>query len=261
MTKALSLLLSSSLACSPAAAWWKPTAGTTWQIILSQPYAAPYPSDRLALDGDLFDNDAAVWADIKAAGHKTICYFSAGSYEEWRDDADQFPAADLGDNLDDWPGERWVNTRSTKIRDIMKKRLDLAVKVGCDAVDPDNVDAYNNGGGGFDLTQADAIDYVKFLATEGHKRGLAVGLKNAGEIISSVISSVDFQVNEQCLEFTECPTFKPFIDANKPVFEIEYKKGTPSQTAVDRICKDKTRKGFSTLIKHLDLGSWYIACP
>ena len=80
----------------------------------------------------------------------------------------------------------------------MKDRMDLAVTKGCAAIDPDNIDAYDNGGGGFNLSAADAVDYVQFLATEGHKRGLAVGLKNGGVIVDRVLKDVDFQVNEQC---------------------------------------------------------------
>ncbi|WP_296982880.1 endo alpha-1,4 polygalactosaminidase [Thalassolituus sp. UBA1505] len=35
-------------------------------------------------DIDLFDNSASVIADLQAGGHKVICYFSGGSYEDWR---------------------------------------------------------------------------------------------------------------------------------------------------------------------------------
>lgn len=129
-----------------------------------------------------------------------------------------------------------------------------------DAIDPDNIDAFNNGGGGFNLTTTDAISYVQFLGSEGHKRGLAVGLKNGGDVLQDVLASVDFQVNEQCLQYNECTTSRPFIDVDKPVFEIEYRDSTPSQATVDSICTAPSRKGFSTLIKHMNLDSWQVAC-
>jgi len=47
---------------------------------------------------------------------------------------------------------------------------------------------------GLDLTAA--IDYVKFLSTEAAKYNLAIGLKNAGDIIGDVLKHVDFAVNE-----------------------------------------------------------------
>lgn len=42
-------------------------------------------------DIDLFENDARTVADLQSAGRKVVCYISAGSWEDWRPDADQFP--------------------------------------------------------------------------------------------------------------------------------------------------------------------------
>lgn len=252
------LALLSSLAVTQA--WWKPAVGTTWQIVLSTPLKAPYPNVT-AFDFDLFDNPASTITTLHNADHKVICYFSAGSWEKWRPDAGDFDKADIGKPLDGWPGERWLNTKSTKVRAIMSKRMDLAKSKGCDAIDPDNIDVYDNGGGGFNLKPADAVDYVKFLAAEGHNRGLATGLKNGGTIVKQVLSDVDFQVNEQCLQYNECSTFRPFINAGKPVFEIEYRKGTPDQSVINGICDKPGRKDFSTLVKHMSLDAYYKACP
>ena len=38
-----------------------------------------------------------------------ICYFSAGSHENWRTDVGSVPSGDLGLQLEGWPGERWWN--------------------------------------------------------------------------------------------------------------------------------------------------------
>lgn len=46
---------------------------------------------------------------------------SAGSYENWRPDAADFPAADVGAPLAGWAGEKWLNIRSTAVRAIMLK--------------------------------------------------------------------------------------------------------------------------------------------
>jgi len=248
-------------------AWWQPPAGTTWEINLSGILQPPYPANTTALDGDLYANtNASTWTAVRSANYKTICYFSAGSFENWRPDAGEFNnATDIGAPLDGWNGEWWLNTNSPNVRRIMLQRLDLAQKQGCDAVDPDNVDAYDNGGGGFNLTAADAVNYVKFLAAEAHERGMGAGLKNAEAIVPSVLKDVDFQVNEQCLQYQECSSSRPFIDAGKPVFEIEYTKKNsdkPSEDShsVQRICTAPSRNGFSTLIKHMNLGPWGIAC-
>lgn len=77
--------------------------------------------------------------------------------------------------MEDWEGESWLNTKSANVRSIMKSRIALAKSKGCDAIDPDNVDAYNNENG-LGLTKADAIDYLTFLATEAHSAGMAIGV-------------------------------------------------------------------------------------
>ena len=40
------------------------------------------------------------------------CYFSAGTFEDWRDDADQFPASVIGKALPEWDGENWLDIRT-----------------------------------------------------------------------------------------------------------------------------------------------------
>lgn len=73
----------------------------------------------------------------------------------------------------------------------------------------------------------DAVDYLTFLAIGAHSLGMAVGLKNAGEIVNQTLLMLQWQVNEQCVEFGECETFQPFIKANKPVFHVEYLAAGP----------------------------------
>lgn len=247
---------------------WNPAKGATWNYNLLHPITNPSALNTSieVWDIDLFDNTAATIKDLKDRGLKVICYFSAGSYENWRPDASNFSSADLGNDLDGWPGEKWLNTSSQSVRRIMQARLDIAATKGCDGVDPDNVDGYNNDNG-LGLTQADAIDYVMFLANQAHERKLAVGLKNAGDIIASVIDCMDWSVNEQCVQYTECDTYAPFISQGKPVFHVEYPKGDDvnndkpvSQAKYKKICQDESSAGFSTIIKNIDLDDWIQAC-
>lgn len=113
------------------------------------------------------------------------------------------------------------------------------------------------------MTAEDSIDFVKFLAGEAEKRKLGVGLKNAGDIISDVLSVVQFQVNEQCAEYDECDTFAAFIDAGKPVFHIEYPSNAPGKVSADALTKDCSASdsdNFSTVIKTMDLDGWVEYC-
>ena len=49
--------------------------------------------------------------------------------------------------LAEWPDERWLDTRSGNVREIMRGRLQLARDKGCDGVEPDNVDGFDNNNG------------------------------------------------------------------------------------------------------------------
>ena len=204
-------------------------------------------------DVDLFDTPASTIAALHAAGRKVICYFSAGSFEDWRADAGQFPAVALGAALDGWPGERWLDTRAAGVRAVMRARMDLAVSKKCDAVDPDNVDGYTNGPG-FPLTAATQLDYNEFLAAEAHARGLSVGLKNDLSQVASLADDFDFAVNEQCQAYGECGMLAPFIARSKAVFGIEYSGSTST------VCAAANAANFDTDLKKLDLGAWRVAC-
>ncbi|KAL5339247.1 glycoside hydrolase superfamily [Aspergillus crustosus] len=243
---------------------WQPAVGTTWQIVLR------YPLNDTSLDVDvydidLFDNPPATISALHASSRKVICYFSAGTYEDWRDDAEDFPEEDLGAKLPDWPGESWIDIRSPAIRAIMGARLDVARDKGCDGVDPDNVDGYDNDNG-LDLTEADSVDYLNWLSGEARRRGLSIGLKNAGAIIERVIGGMQYSVNEQCAQYNECDVYAAFVAGVKPVFHIEYPKGDEVNDEVDvgeRLVREACEfgeEGFSTLIKNMDLDNWVQNC-
>lgn len=187
--------------------------------------------------------------------------------EGWRSDANKFQAADIGQPMGDWPNENWINTKSINVRKIMAARLDLAKSKGCNGVDPDNMDAYAHDTG-FMLQQSDAVNYVTFLANQASQRGLAISLKNAGEIIPRVLNVVQYSVEEACNAYSECDIYKPFTDAGKAVFHVEYPKGygtvntaTVSSSAAAAICTCKSPLKLSPIIKNNNLDSWQQGCP
>ncbi|MFH1436640.1 MAG: endo alpha-1,4 polygalactosaminidase [Pseudomonadota bacterium] len=233
---------------------WSPSPGTTWQWQLTD-----YPvntSFAVAMyDIDLFDAPQETINALHADGRIVICYFSAGSYEDWREDASRFPEAALGSDLDDWEGEKWLDIRNTVVREIMKDRLDIAMSKECDGVEPDNVDGHDNDTG-FDLSYADQLDYNMFLATEAHARGLSVGLKNDLDQVEDLVDHFDWALNEECFDWDECDTLLPFIEDGKAVFHVEY----GGAGLADTICPRANELGFSTLIKNWDLDAWHVAC-
>lgn len=238
---------------------WSPAPGTTWQWQLTD--AIDTTQDVEVYDIDLFDVDTSVIDTLHGDGRIVICYFSAGSYEEWRPDADLFPEAALGDPLDDWPGERWLDYRDPAIRDVMMARLDLAVDKQCDAVEPDNVDGYANPNG-VGLSGDDQLDYNAWLAQQAHARGLSVGLKNDLDQLAELADSFDWALNEECMQFDECATLTaPFIDAGKAVFHVEYVDVIEDGSGLaEQVCANANALEFSTMVKQWDLGAWGIRC-
>lgn len=249
---------------------WRPKAGVSWQIVLKNPIILANDKtltpDVDVYDLDMWENNATTFQKLHDANKKVICYFSAGSYEDWRQDKGDFKDSDLGHPLNGWPGERWLNLSSPNVHNIMARRIKQAADKGCDAIDPDNVDGYSNKENGLGLKAEDSITFMKFLHEESAKYNMSIGLKNAGEIIPDVLSFIDFSVNEQCVEHSECETFAAFIDAGKPVFNIEYPDGAPKveQSKVKDICSaegdSKGSKGFSQVIKKMELDGWVEYC-
>ena len=232
-------------------AWWRPAVDATWQIQLSGRLDTSVDAQVYDVDG--VDTPAATVAALQAAGRRTVCYFSAGSYEDWRPDAKSFPAAVLGSS-NGWPGERWLDIRRLDVLGpLLAARMDACRAKGFDAVDPDNVDGYANRTG-FPLTAADQLAFNRWLADAAHARGLGVGLKNDLDQASELVSSFDFAVNEQCVQYHECDALTTFVRAGKPVFGIEY-SGT-----VATVCAEAQRLGLRTVRKALALDAPRTTC-
>jgi len=225
----------------------KLTLESSWQWQLSGRLNTSY--DVQMYDIDLFDTNASQIASLHRSGKTVICYFSAGSYEDWREDVALFDTAVLGNALEGWAGERWLDIRHESLKTLMGNRLDLAVQKGCDGVEPDNMDGYANATG-FTLRAADQLAYNIFIAQEAKKRGLYVGLKNDLDQIVELEPFFDFAVNEECHYYHECDALMPFIDAQKPVFNVEYAPQYVhnSNGARDALCTQSKARNFHTLV-------------
>jgi len=129
-----------------------------------------------------------------------------------------------------------------------------------------DIDGYDNVNG-LGLTEADAVDYIQFLSTEAHARGLAIGLKNAMGILSQVMDVIEFGVNEQCMEYQECGDYDDFLASGRPVLHIEYPNSAPDMTTaqIETACSNmftdaSTKSGFNTILKTMDLDGWAAYC-
>jgi hypothetical protein len=224
----------------------------TWQIQYSG--EMDYSLDVDAYNIDLFDSDAADIAQLRARGVFVMCYFNAGAYEDWRPDAERFPAKILGKDMEGWEGEKWLDIRNMDaLKPIMSARLDLAAQKGCDGVDPDNVNGYTNDTG-FPLAYNDQLAYNISLADQARARGLAVGLKNDLEQIPDLQPFFDWVINESCFDYEECHLLLPFKLAGKPVFVIEYDLNP------EEFCFAANELGFNAVQKKRELDGFYFPC-
>jgi hypothetical protein len=117
------------------------------------------------------------------------------------------------------------------LRAIMIGHMDRALALGCDALEPDNIDAYANVTG---ISAPSQYVYNTWLADTAHAKNSKIYLKNdlpqipnAGEGVPAGSSSglaykFDGLINEECFKFTECESASPFRDLGKPIFVREY---------------------------------------
>lgn len=244
--------VSAEVTTAAAGTIWAPKPRTSWQWQLSGQVDTSIRAKVFDIDGA--DASRALVKKLHAKGARVICYFSAGSWEDWRADARDFPDSVKGDDLEGWPGEKWLDIRRLDVLlPIMDRRISACRAKGFDAVEPDNVDGYANRTG-FPLTASDQLAYNKAIAALAHRHGMGVGLKNDPDQVRALVRHFDFAVVEECVTYGECAAWKPFIKAGKAVLHAEYRG------RMSRICATTKPLGFSTIKKHRSLGVYRRAC-
>jgi len=201
-----------------AATRWTPPQRLTWYWQLT---GTPKVEPVAVTDVDGFDNSASTVANFHAIGQRMICYIDVGTWENWRPDASQFPGSVLG-NSNGWPGEQWLDVRQLAVLEpIMTARFEMCQQKGFDAVEPDNMDGYENGTG-FPITAADQLAYDTWIAQEVHSLGMAVFQKNDPDQAAQLEPYFDGVIDEQCNQYSECSSYRPYLSAGKPVLNAEY---------------------------------------
>ncbi len=233
---------------------WTPRATTRpWQIQLAGRTVTRVAAPIVELDCD--EASAATVRTLRRRGHRVLGYFSAGSTESYRADADRFPAAVVGKVYDGWPQERWLDVRRLDVLlPIMRDRIATCARKGFDGVDPDNVNGHENPTG-FPISAADQVTFDRAIADEAHRQGLAVVLKNTGSLVPRLVDWFDGAVVESCFQYRECGAYSPFVRRGRPVLAIEYRR------AGLRSCADARRRGISLIVKRRSLSAARWTCP
>jgi len=236
---------------------WQPKPGTTWNIVLKGDLNIKKEKAEV-VEIDLHSHDAQFIQSLHDAGKKVICYFSGGTYEDFRPDKDEYSKVDglIKNKYKEWEGESWVDIRLDGLKPILTERMKLAATKKCDAIDVDNLDGcqdksvmkkWDN-----PLTKDDAIVFAKWLAETAHGLDLAIGLKNALFMIEEVGGDFDFAINESCVnrDYNECALYKDFVK-DKAVFGITYQYLLKYR--MNRICDYLDGLNISMITKEKEL--------
>jgi hypothetical protein len=225
---------------------WRPKPTTRpWQFQLQGRIDLSIKAPVYEVDG--FDVSARTVRRLHNRGRKVICYFSAGSWENYRSDRNRFPKSVLGKRYEGYPDERWLDIRNfRKFAGPLKARFRMCARKGFDGVETDNVAGFQNRTG-FPLTAAHQLRFNRWLARQAHANGLSIGLKNDPSQARQLVRNFDFAVVEECFQYNECAPFNSFIRAGKAVYSVEYE--LPNR----RFCSRAKRLRFSAIGKEYDL--------
>lgn len=205
------------------------------------------------IDGE--SNSAATVAYLHSLGKKVICYFDAGVYETYRSDASSFPKSVIGKADNGWNGSYWLDIRQISVlQPIMQKRVQMCKDKGFDAIEPDEINGWENDSG-FPLTYADQIAYNRAVTDWAHAANLTALLKGDISQIPDLVNNFDATLNEECFQYNEClnpydPTtdservgLQAFVNEGKAVWVAEYKSTASKWT---KTCATSLKQHFNT---------------
>jgi hypothetical protein len=225
----------------------------TWQAKRTGAVDIDEDAQLFYLDAEL--QDPADLATLHAEGRRYLCYLSAGSLEEFRDDAQEFPQQVIGEPLNRFPEERWLDVRAPVVRELMARRIEALARAGCDGVPPSSLSVHA-ADSGFALTVDDTLDYARWVAERIHAAGMSAGLTAPAALTSELWPTFDFGLAIACLEGTRCAEFAVFEQAGKPVLHVEL----GDEDSAIQICNDAQPLGFLPLVTSPSFNGQSVRC-
>ncbi|RLD06692.1 MAG: endo alpha-1,4 polygalactosaminidase [Chloroflexi bacterium] len=230
----------------------------SWQLGSGEEINTSFDVDIYDLDA--FETEASLISRLHSQGKKAFCYISVGSWEDWREDAADFPSEIIGKDYEGWEGEKWLDIRQIDLlAPIMRARLDMCAAKGFDGIEPDNIDLHW-ADTGFEISYEDQLAYNIWLSEEAHERGLSIGLKNDDEQVLDLLPYFDWALTEDCFMGEWCEEMLPFIEAGKPVFAVEYTDEINYEDFLSNICPQARELGFYVILKNRNLDEFREVC-
>jgi len=229
---------------------------SSWQIQLTGTIDTTVDAQVYTVDVDVDLDKPGTIAALHAQGRIVICYFSAGTREPFRTyDQGAFPASAIGDPVNGFPTENWLDVRDATVRSIMSARMGRAADAGCNGIHPSGVAGFQTTTG-FPLTRDDSVAFASSLADAAHARGLSIGLVDGDVAFSqALVSKFDWTVVWSCID-TGCDLASPFLQGGKAGFLVEY----GDATRVPQVCPPADSLGLSAIIKHNSLDAFRVGC-
>jgi hypothetical protein len=154
--------------------------------------------DVYDIDGEM--NPAGTVSALQPREKRVICYIDAGVYETYGADVWKFKQLTpqiWGSKDGSWNGSYWLDIRRvSELAPIMQARMQTCKDKGFDAIEPDEIDGWENSSG-FAVTYDDQLTYNRALASWAHSLGLSIGQK--GDIIQTqdLVAYFDWTLNEE----------------------------------------------------------------
>lgn len=219
-----------------------------------------YTTTAEVVDIDAFSATPELITNLQAQGKIVIAYLSVGSVENFREDASDFPDSVVGNVYEGFEDEKWLDIREIDlIAPVLRARFDMIAAKGFDAIEPDNINGYQNNTG-FSLTVQDAAVFSRWLIEEAHSRDLGLGQKNAEELISEMVDEFDWILSEGAYADSFADQLAPYITANKAVFLTEYTDQISTTDFINNVCPYALEKGYSAVLKNRDLTDTTVFC-
>jgi Glycoside-hydrolase family GH114 len=242
-----------------AGAWWCPEPGLTWQVQRIGPIDATV--DAAVYGVPMFATDVATIAALHGEDRRVVCWFSAG-ISTWSDPDRNTVLPATGPDIVPGQPERWIDLGSSIVRDAMLVRLDQAVALGCDAVEPGDIDGYL-ADSGLPLTREGTVEFVAWLADGAHARGLAIALHDGNELAADLEPAVDLAMDYGCMAAGTCAQLGVFGSAGKLVLHAEI---VPAEMVAEieplaaELCPQSDMLALVTIFKKPDLNAWRHPC-
>ena len=209
---------------------WQPSSAAPihwqWQIGTDFNISTDLIPNVTVYDIDMFDTPVSTVATLHAKGFKVIAYIDIGTYEPGRPDDSSFPASVLGNGVQGWAGEKWLDVRNLAVlQPIMQARFNDAASKGFDAVELDNMDGCTNSTG-FSISTAQQLAYDEWCMQAVHALGMSCCQKNWIEECSALSAYADFCLNEEAYFYGDpiANLVTYYVNQGKAVFEVEYKE-------------------------------------